>query len=117
MVNSLRIWQGAIGHTSGGIAGVAKENNSTISTFSLLQNYPNPFNPVTTINYSVAKSSLVTITVYNILGKKVATLFNELKNTGNYSVEFNTDQLASGIYLYRMQAGNFMATKKMILLR
>lgn len=115
--DSLRIWQGAICHMSGSVAGIVKENNSTTPNFTLLQNYPNPFNPVTTINYSVSKSSLVTITIYNILGKKVATLVNELKNTGNYSVEFNTDKLASGIYLYKMQAGNFMATKKMILLR
>jgi hypothetical protein len=87
--------------------------------FNLFQNYPNPFNPSTTINYSVPKTSFVSIKVYDILGNEVATLVNAEKKAGNYSVQFaaGSKQLASGVYIYRMQAGDFMVTKKLILLK
>jgi hypothetical protein len=85
--------------------------------FSLLQNYPNPFNPNTKINYNVPKSVFVTIKVYDVLGKEVTTLVNENKPVGNYSVEFNANKLVSGVYFYRMQAGNFIQTKKLILVK
>jgi hypothetical protein len=85
--------------------------------YSLFQNYPNPFNPTTIINYSIPKSGLVTIKVYDVLGREVKTLINESKLAGNYSVEFSAGNLASGIYFYRMQAGDFANTKKLILLK
>jgi hypothetical protein len=85
--------------------------------FELFQNYPNPFNPSTTINFSVPKTSLVTIKVYNILGKELSTLVNEEKSAGNYSVQFFGSKLSSGIYFYRMQAGSFSQTKKLLLLK
>jgi hypothetical protein len=83
----------------------------------LYQNYPNPFNPVTTIDYSVPKIGFVTIKVYDILGREVMTLLNENKLVGNYNVEFNASKLVSGVYFYRMQAGDFVQTKKLILLK
>ena len=91
--------------------------NTSVNNFSLLQNYPNPFNPTTTIQYSIPKNSFVKIILYDVLGKVVKTLVNEEKTTGNYSVNFNAARLSSGIYFYRLQAGNFVNTKKMILLR
>ena len=81
------------------------------------QNYPNPFNPTTTINYSVPKTSFVTIKVYDMLGKEVTTLVNEEQKPGNYNVEFSANKLASGIYFYGMQAGGFVETKKLIVLK
>jgi len=87
------------------------------TSYSLMQNYPNPFNPTTTINYSVLKSGLVTIKVYDILGREVATLVNENKPVGNYGVEFNANKLTSGIYFYRMESGSFSQTKKLSLLK
>ncbi len=85
--------------------------------FTLSQNYPNPFNPATTINYSVAKETNVSIKVYDLMGREVATLVNEKKEPGNYEVNFNALNLASGIYFYRMNAGAFTSVKKMSVLK
>lgn len=94
--------------------------------FRLYQNYPNPFNPSTKIKFSVpavkdanlaASSTNVTLTVYDLLGRKVATLLNERKSAGTYEVEFNADDLPTGIYFYKLSAGKFRVTKKMILLK
>uniref|UniRef100_A0A832DK17 T9SS type A sorting domain-containing protein n=1 Tax=Ignavibacterium album TaxID=591197 RepID=A0A832DK17_9BACT len=85
--------------------------------FTLAQNYPNPFNPATKIQYSIPQRSDVTLKVYDVLGNEIAILVNEEKDRGVYSVTFDASQLASGIYLYRIQAGSFVETKKMILLR
>jgi len=85
--------------------------------FKLMQNYPNPFNPNTIINYSVPKQGKVTIAVFNALGKQVATLVNEEKSAGNYKIDFNAENLSSGIYFYKMQANEFIQTKKMLLLK
>jgi len=98
------------------------ETNPAIPTeFSLSQNYPNPFNPTTTIKYAISNRQLVTLKVYDILGSEIATLVNEDKTAGNYEVEFKSSvgslQLASGIYFYRLQAGNFIETKKMVVLK
>jgi len=87
------------------------------TSFSLQQNYPNPFNPTTTINYSVPKTSMVTIRVFDVLGREVATLVNENKPVGNYSVQFNANKLTSGVYFYKMEAGSFTQTKKIVLLK
>ncbi len=99
------------------LTGVKKENNLTPEKYTLDQNYPNPFNPSTVIRYSVPKSQLVTLKVYNLLGQEVATLVNNRQNAGNYQVTFNADKLASGIYFYNLNTAGFNATKKMILLK
>ena len=96
---------------------VKQLNNKIPDNYQLEQNYPNPFNPTTTIKFSISKSSYVTLKVYDILGNEITSLLNENKIAGNYTVEFNAGNLASGIYFYRLQAGSFTQTKKMILLR
>jgi hypothetical protein len=85
--------------------------------YALYQNYPNPFNPSTIIRYSIPKTCYVLLKVYNILGKEVATLVNQEKTTGNYEINFYANNLSSGVYFYRIQAGNFTDTKKFVLLR
>ncbi|MHB8338047.1 MAG: T9SS type A sorting domain-containing protein, partial [Ignavibacteriaceae bacterium] len=99
------------------VTDVKKENNQTPTAFTLSQNYPNPFNPSTVIKYSVPKSGIVTLKVYNMLGQEVATLVNQMQNSGNYIVNFNANNLASGVYMYRIQSGDFTLTKKMELLK
>ena len=94
-----------------------KNTGTNKMDFRLSQNYPNPFNPTTTIQYSVPKSGLVTIKVYDILGREVTTLVNEQKAVGNYNVQFYANRLSSGVYFYRMQAGDFVQTKKLVLLK
>ncbi|MEJ2105042.1 MAG: DUF4397 domain-containing protein [Ignavibacteriaceae bacterium] len=99
---------------------VMNENNEEISVvndFSLEQNYPNPFNPSTSIKFSVPSSEFVTLKVYDILGKEVATLVNEQKAPGNYEVRFDAGNLASGVYIYSLKAGNFTQTRKLMLMK
>lgn len=86
-------------------------------TFSLSQNYPNPFNPLTSIHYAIGKRQFVTLKVYDILGNEIVTLVNDEKSAGNYEVNFNASNIPSGVYFYRLQAGSFIQTKKMILLK
>jgi len=86
-------------------------------TFSLRQNFPNPFNPTTKISYEIPKVINVRLTVFDILGREVQTLVNESKQPGKYQAVFNATNLASGVYLYRLQAGNFVETRKLLLLR
>ena len=85
--------------------------------FELSQNYPNPFNPSTTIKYSLPVTSYVKLSVFNILGEEVQILMNETKDAGTYAINFNASQLNSGIYFYRLQAGDFIQVKKMTLLK
>ncbi|MDZ4712787.1 MAG: T9SS type A sorting domain-containing protein [bacterium] len=101
----------------GSSIGISMINTEVPSEFSLGQNYPNPFNPSTTINFSITRSSMVTLKVYDALGKEVASLLNEFKNAGNYAVDFNASGLNSGIYFYTISAGEFTATKKLMLLK
>ncbi len=116
--DSLKIWQGAICHLAdGGQTAVHETNNSMPVDYSLLQNYPNPFNPVTEINYFLPKTVFVTIKVYDSLGKEITTLVNGIKLRGNYKIDFDGSELASGIYFYKMQAGTFVSTKKLLLLK
>jgi len=82
--------------------------------FALNQNYPNPFNPVTQIKYQVPTASKVTLKVYDILGREVATLVDQVRTAGVYSVSFNGSSLSSGVYFYRMTAGKFNQTKRLI---
>lgn len=92
-------------------------NYTQVMTFSLEQNYPNPFNPSTFINYRTSEAGHVKLSVFNTLGQKVADLVNEFKPAGNYKVRFNAVNLASGIYLYKLEVNEMSAVKKMILLR
>jgi hypothetical protein len=86
-------------------------------TFDLQSNYPNPFNPRTVIEYSVGQTAEVTLKVYNMLGREVATLVDEQKNAGAYKVQFDARNLSSGIYFYRLQAGNKSQVQKMTLIK
>ncbi len=97
--------------------GIGDDLASSPSGFNLLQNYPNPFNPTTLISYQIPTQSNVSIKVYDALGNLVKVLVNEEKPVGTHQVEFNAEKLASGIYFYRIQAGSFTQTKKMLLVR
>ena len=99
------------------VTGIASTNNAIPKDYILYQSYPNPFNPATTIEYSIPNTNLVTITVYDILGRKVKDLINEVQSPGEHRVVFNASNLASGIYFYRIHAANFFQTKKMVLLK
>jgi hypothetical protein len=101
-------------------APVAVENEDDLGTpkeFSLMQNYPNPFNPSTTIRYGLPQRSQVTLTVYNTLGQSVSTLVNGDMEAGYHEVKFDGSGLSSGVYFYRMQAGSYVETKKLLLVR
>jgi hypothetical protein len=91
--------------------------NELPGMFVLKQNYPNPFNPSTTISYQLRAKSLVTLKVFDLLGKEVATLVNNVEQPGSKSVNFNANNLVSGVYYYRLQAGNFILTRKFVLLK
>ncbi len=99
------------------LVGIDDEKVSIPTEYNLLQNYPNPFNPTTAIRYSIPEHSNVTIKVFDVLGRKVSTIVNKSLLQGNYEVEWDASELTSGIYFYRMQAGEFVESKKMILLR
>lgn len=112
--------------TSGFLAGfspvltdVSNNNNggSIPEKFELSQNYPNPFNPTTTIRYSLPEAASVRLDIYNILGQRISTLVNEEQKAGNYQVRFQTPGLSSGVYLYRLQAGNHVMVRKMLFMK
>jgi hypothetical protein len=97
------------------ITGVEDIAENLPKCFSLGQNYPNPFNPVTRIKYQIPSTSHVTLTMYDVLGREVATLVDEVKQPGRYTVTWDAGGVASGVYFYRLQAGNFVDVKKMLL--
>ena len=99
------------------VTGIAQTDNALPKAYSLMQNYPNPFNPTTLIKYDLPKAGLVTLKVYDMLGKEVATLVNGTQAAGHYSVQFNASTLSSGVYIYRIQSNNFTAVKKLVLLK
>lgn len=99
------------------ITSIKNEIDNFPDNFLLMQNYPNPFNSSTVINYSLKDAGIVKIRVYNILGGEVAEIVNEKKEVGNHSIQFNSGDLPSGVYVYIMQADRFAATKKMLLLK
>lgn len=96
---------------------IQRADNLIPEVFALEQNFPNPFNPSTAINYSIPMESRVTLKIYNMLGQEVATVVNETMPAGKYSATFNASNLASGAYIYRIEAGSFVSVKKMLLLK
>jgi len=99
------------------ITGGIEEESVSPKEFTLSQNYPNPFNPATTISFSIPSTAFSSLKVYDIIGNEVATLINEEKPAGDYTVQFNASNLSSGVYFYRIQAGSFIGTRKMILMK
>jgi hypothetical protein len=99
------------------IIGVEPIGNQLPTAYSVSQNFPNPFNPTTKINFALPKSGLVTLKVYDVLGKEVASLVNEVKNAGNYAVEFNASALSSGTYFYKISVNDFSEVKRMTLIK
>jgi hypothetical protein len=100
-----------------GVTGVEHKPNTNSENYELYQNYPNPFNPTTTIRFTIPHRSNVTLKVYDMLGKEIATLVDEEKNPGSYEVKFDASNLPSGVYFYKIKAGEFTQTKKMILMK
>jgi photosystem II stability/assembly factor-like uncharacterized protein len=96
---------------------IVESSEPIVTDFKLEQNYPNPFNPSTKLSYIIGHRALVTLKVYDVLGKEVSILVNEDKPTGYYEVEFDGTELSSGIYFYSLQVGNSIQTRKMVLLR
>ena len=96
---------------------ITSEINSLPDNFYLYQNFPNPFNPGTKISYTLDKRAMVQLKVYDILGREIEMLVSEIQNAGRYSYEFNAEKLVSGIYFYKLTAGNSTATRKMVLLK
>lgn len=99
------------------VATGVKTASTVITDYSLSQNYPNPFNPATTIKYQIPQAGIVQLKVFNAIGQEVATLVNEFRQAGSYSVQFDGSRLASGVYLYRLTSGSFTVTHKMVLLK
>lgn len=102
---------------SGAAATAVESYNELSAGYVLSQNYPNPFNPSTTINYQIPQSSFVSLKVFDVLGREVASLVNKQQSQGNYTVNFNASNLPSGVYIYKITAGNFVQTKKLMLLK
>ena len=111
-------------HESMGMTGVINASPSAITQietvipkFELKQNYPNPFNPTTNINFGIAQKNFVTLKVYDLLGNEVQTLVSSELNAGSYNVDFNATELSSGVYFYKLQAGKFNNTRRMIIIK
>lgn len=113
--SSLYLWK--IGHATSLITGVGGEVSEVPDAFELEQNYPNPFNPSTTIRYGLPRRSHVTLTVFNTLGQQVATLVEGEMEAGYHEVKFDASRLPSGVYLYRLQAGNHIEVKRGLLMK
>lgn len=103
--------------TTGGLVPVNHEKKSVPITFALKQNYPNPFNPSTQIDFDIPQASNVTLKVYDMLGREIATLVNENMISGKYSTTWDASSFSSGTYFYRIKAGDFVDTKKMVLVK
>ena len=108
---------GIILRTSSVVTAIDDNQIKQPNSFILMQNYPNPFNPSTTIQYVIINRQFVSLKVYDILGREVATLVNEEKPIGSYRINFNGSKLTSGVYFYRLRAGRFTQTKKFVLMK
>jgi hypothetical protein len=108
---------GWILHQNGTAVGVSDGTSPTPASFALDQNYPNPFNPSTTIRYQVPTAGVVTLKVYDVLGREVRTLVNEHKSVGTYAVSFDGAGLASGMYVYQLRSGSYVSTKRMVMVK
>jgi len=97
--------------------GVSNNTNGVPVEYKLSQNYPNPFNPVTKISFDIPKQGLVTLKIYDVLGREVRTLVNEVKNAGSYTVDFNAADLSSGVYFYKLEVNGFSDVKRMMLIK
>lgn len=106
-----------VNYNLGTVIGVTNISNETPDKYKLSQNYPNPFNPATKISFSIPKQGFVNMKVYDILGKEVMTLVNEIKQAGSYDVNFNGSNFASGVYFYRIESDNFVDIKRMMLIK
>lgn len=114
---AVNVLESGFWYTPGWIITGVPEDGAGKAVFGLEQNSPNPFNPVTTVRYSVAARSDVRISIYNVAGRCVGTIVNGEKDPGAYVVTFDASDLSSGIYFYRMTAGDFSDTRKMLLLK
>ena len=114
MSNGVVYWKDSVKFI---ITGVEDELNPLPTEFLLSQNYPNPFNSSSVLKYSIPKSSQVTLKIFNTLGEEIETLVNEEKPAGTYELTWNAANLPSGVYFYRLQAGDFVQIRKMILLK
>jgi len=97
--------------------GVGNSTTEIPNSYSLSQNYPNPFNPTTKINFALPKQGLVTLKIYDVLGREVRTLVNDVKSAGQYSVDFNASEFSSGVYFYKLESGTFSEIKRMMLIK
>lgn len=124
----LRVYDGAAGDTghvrtyctqifATSLLTNVNSNGVIPNVYSLSQNYPNPFNPVTKINFAIPKQGMVALKIYDILGREVKTLVNEVKSAGEYSIDFNGSEFASGVYFYRLESNGFVDIKKMMLIK
>ena len=110
-------WEIAVNEKCKTCRPAAKSADQNAESFSLVQNYPNPFNPTTTINFTLPYSSNITLTIYNVLGEKITTLVDREFSAGVHSVEWNAIEFSSGIYFYRIEAGSFTKTNRMMLIK
>ena len=99
------------------ITSVSQIGTEVPETYNLKQNYPNPFNPTTKINFAIPKQGFTTLKVYDMLGREVTRLVNEMKTPGNYSVDFNASTLSSGVYFYKLEVNGFSDVKRMVLIK
>jgi hypothetical protein len=104
-------------HERNGANVLASASTEKLKAFALEQNYPNPFNPTTTIRFAIPRNDHVTLKVYDLLGREVATLVDEVQGSGFKSIEFDASQLASGVYIYRLTAGSFSSSKKLMVVK
>ncbi len=100
-----------------GVSTSTEYSDERVDSFELAQNYPNPFNPTTSIRFELPVSEFVNLTVYNMLGQPIATLVNQQLSAGDHQVQFNALDLGSGTYIYRIQAGSFISSKRMMLVK
>lgn len=113
------LWTVQIEQAESMIGSSSKSNNSEISIPAgySIANYPNPFNPTTMIQYQIPSNGMVTLKVFDVLGREIKTLVSEYKQQGTYTVSFDASKLASGIYFYQIRSGNYISTKKMMYMK